>query len=128
MTKYAQLIERMTIEQKATLLTATKGWNKITSGDTAISAFSPSEGKRGLRVAKNLSNYGAPTTVFPSTRNVARSFDTQLAASIADVVAKEAVALGVNTIPALFLYKEGKIVKNLVGYMKKDELKKKLGL
>jgi thioredoxin 1 len=39
-----------------------------------------------------------------------------------------AVALGVNTIPALFLYKEGKIVKNLVGYMKKDELKKKLGL
>ena len=39
-----------------------------------------------------------------------------------------AVALGVNTIPALFLYKEGRIAKNLVGYMKKDELKKKLGL
>ena len=39
-----------------------------------------------------------------------------------------AIALGVNTIPALFLYREGKIVKNLVGYMKKDELKKKLSL
>ena len=39
-----------------------------------------------------------------------------------------AIKLGVNTIPALFLYKEGKIVKNLVGYMNKNELKKKLGL
>ena len=39
-----------------------------------------------------------------------------------------AIALGVNTIPALFLYREGKIVKKLVGYMKKDELKKKLSL
>ena len=39
-----------------------------------------------------------------------------------------AVSLGVNTIPALFLYRNGKIEKNLVGYMTKDALKAKLGL
>ena len=39
-----------------------------------------------------------------------------------------AVALGVNTIPALFFYRTGKIEKNFVGYMKKDELKKRLGI
>jgi thioredoxin 1 len=39
-----------------------------------------------------------------------------------------AVALGVNTIPALFFYRNGKIEKNLVGYMNKDELKKRLGI
>ena len=39
-----------------------------------------------------------------------------------------AVKLGVNTIPALFLYRNGKIEKNLIGYMTKDVLKAKLGL
>ncbi|MBR7156409.1 MAG: thioredoxin [Lentisphaeria bacterium] len=39
-----------------------------------------------------------------------------------------AVALGVNTIPALFFYKEGKLQKQLVGFMTKDELAAKLGL
>ena len=39
-----------------------------------------------------------------------------------------AVSLGVNTIPALFFYRNGKLEKQLVGYMKKDELAAKLGL
>ena len=39
-----------------------------------------------------------------------------------------AVALGVNSIPALFFYRDGKLVNQLVGYMKKAELENKLGL
>ena len=39
-----------------------------------------------------------------------------------------AVSLGVNSIPALFFYRNGKLEKQLVGYMKKDELAAKLGL
>jgi len=38
------------------------------------------------------------------------------------------VSLGVNTIPALFFYRNGKLEKQLVGYMKKDDLAVKLGL
>ena len=39
-----------------------------------------------------------------------------------------AVSLGVNSIPALFFYRDGKLVKQLVGFMKKSELESKLGL
>ena len=39
-----------------------------------------------------------------------------------------AISLGVNTIPALFFYRNGKLEKNFVGYMTKDALKAKLGL
>lgn len=39
-----------------------------------------------------------------------------------------AVSLGVNAIPAMFFYRDGKLQQNFVGFMRKDELKKKLGL
>ena len=39
-----------------------------------------------------------------------------------------AINLGVNSIPALFFYRDGKLVKQLVGYMKAAELESKLGL
>ena len=39
-----------------------------------------------------------------------------------------AVQLGINTIPSLFFYRDGKLVKQLVGYMKKDALAKQLEL
>ncbi|MBR2373377.1 MAG: thioredoxin family protein [Lentisphaeria bacterium] len=39
-----------------------------------------------------------------------------------------AASLGVNSIPALFFYRNGKLEKQLVGYMTKDQLKSQLGL
>ena len=39
-----------------------------------------------------------------------------------------ATSLGVNAIPALFYYKNGKLEKNLVGFFTAEELKTKLGL
>lgn len=39
-----------------------------------------------------------------------------------------AIRLGINTIPALFFYRDGKLVKQLVGYMKKDAIAKQLEL
>lgn len=39
-----------------------------------------------------------------------------------------AVALGVDTIPALFFYRNGKLEKKLLGYMTKNEIEEKLGL
>ena len=38
-----------------------------------------------------------------------------------------AVSLGVNAIPAMFFYRDGKLQQELVGFMTKDDLKKKLG-
>ena len=39
-----------------------------------------------------------------------------------------AASLGVNSIPALFFYRGGKMEKQFVGFMTKDGLVKKLGL
>ena len=39
-----------------------------------------------------------------------------------------AVSLGVDTIPALFFYRGGKLEKKLLGYMTKSEIEEKLGL
>ena len=45
-----------------------------------------------------------------------------------DAFPQIAISLGVNTIPALFFYRNGALEKNFVGYMTKDALKAKLGL
>ena len=39
-----------------------------------------------------------------------------------------AASMGVNSIPALFFYRDGKLAKQLVGFMSKADLEKKLGL
>lgn len=39
-----------------------------------------------------------------------------------------AVSLGVDTIPALFFYRDGKMVEKLLGYMTCAEIEAKLGL
>ena len=39
-----------------------------------------------------------------------------------------AASLGVNSIPALFFYRNGQLEKQLGGYMSKDQLKSQLGL
>ena len=41
---------------------------------------------------------------------------------------KLAASLGVDAIPALFFYRNGKLEKRLVGYMTSDDLAAKLGL
>ena len=39
-----------------------------------------------------------------------------------------AASLGVNAIPALFFYRNGKLEKQLTGFMNKEQLKAQLGL
>ena len=39
-----------------------------------------------------------------------------------------AVSLGVNSIPALFFFRNGKLEKQFIGFMTKDQLAAKLGL
>ena len=39
-----------------------------------------------------------------------------------------AASLGVNNIPAMFFYKDGKLAQRLIGYMTAEELEAKLGL
>ena len=98
MAKYSEIIKRMTVEQKASLLTASKGWGNIATGDGSISAMAVADGACGVKLGKGLKFYGAPTTRFPSPLNMARTWNLKTSAYAADVIANEARALGVNVL------------------------------
>ena len=100
MAKYSEIISRMTVEQKASLVTAASGWSKIVAGSASVSAMTVSDGAFGVRVKNGLKFYGAPTTRFPSPLNMARTWNLQTGAYVADVIAKEARALGINVLNA----------------------------
>lgn len=88
----------MTLEQKATLVSAGGGWNKITAGESEISALAFSDGRYGVNVAPGLKYHGAPTTRFPAPINMARTWNTPLVARVADDIGNEARSLGVNAL------------------------------
>lgn len=90
----------MSLEQKATLLTASGGWNKIVAADASVSALAFSSGAYGLKTGKGLRFYGAPATRFPSPLSMARSWNTQLNACVANCIGNEARSLGINVLNA----------------------------
>lgn len=98
MAKYSEIIGRMTLEQKASLITASKGWGNISTGDGNVSAMAVADGTYGVKLVKGLKFYGAPTTRFPSPLNIARTWNLKTGAYAADVIANEARALGVNAL------------------------------
>ena len=98
MTDYSTVIKRMTLEQKAALLSAKNGWKRIIAGDIQISPLAFSDGKYGVCVGKGLQFYGSPTTRFPSPLNMARTWNTPLVARVADDIGNEARSLGVNAL------------------------------
>ena len=100
MADYSNIISRLTVEQKASLVTSAGGWSQIVAGSVKASALTPSDGAYGVKVQGGLKMSGAPATRFPSPLNVARSWSLKTAARVADVIASEARALGVNTLIA----------------------------
>lgn len=100
MTKYATLIKRMSLEQKATLITASGGWNKITASEVSVSSLAFSDGAHGLKTRRGLKFYGAPATYFPSPLAMGRSWNTSLNAAVANCIGNEARSLGVNVVDA----------------------------
>lgn len=54
----------------------------------------------------------------------------QLTVAKVDIMADQelAVELGIDSIPALFFYRDGKLEKRLVGYMTRQRLEEELGL
>lgn len=100
MAKYLEIINRMTIEQKASLITASRGWERIVTPDGDVSSFAVADGTCGVKLVKGLKFYGAPTTRFPSPLNIARTWNLKTGAYAADVIASEARALGVNALSA----------------------------
>lgn len=101
--KHADLIGRMTLEQKCALLSGEKAFDTRAYPDLGIPALSFSDGPHGLRHQGEGANHlgiggSMPATCFPTAVTVAQSWDPALAERVGRALAEEAATMGVNVV------------------------------
>lgn len=99
--KYKDLINKMTIEEKASLLSGKDFWQTQDIKHLGIPSMFLADGPHGIRkqaeAADHLGLNGSiPATCFPPAATVANSWDEQLAEQIGVALGEEAVCMDVN--------------------------------
>lgn len=101
--KYKEIIDKMTLEEKAILCIGGDYWNSKEIERLGIPSIKMSDGPHGLRVQKtkadNLGiNKSEVSTCFPSGATVANSWDKELIYEMGKAIGKEAVVEGVDIV------------------------------
>lgn len=101
--KYKEIIDKMTIEEKALMMSGKNTWETQDFEKYGIPSMTMSDGPHGLRrqagVGDHLGlNASLPATCFPTAATVANSWDETLAELIGMALADEAVTMDVNVI------------------------------
>lgn len=96
-----QRIEKLSIEQKAKLLTGTGFWKSAECDDIGLEAFTMSDGPHGLRVQDKMPNHlgigtSCPSTCFPTAAIMACSWDEKLGEELGRYLGAEAAYMGVS--------------------------------
>lgn len=101
--KYGEIIGKMTLEEKARLMSGKNTWETVDYEKYGIPAMAMSDGPHGLRRQAGAGdhlglNASLPATCFPTAATVANSWDEKLGEEIGAALAEEAVTMGVNVI------------------------------
>ena len=101
--KYRELINKMTLEEKAMLCVGGDYWNSKAIERLSIPSIKMSDGPHGLRVQKtkadNLGiNKSEVSTCFPSGATLANSWNKELAYEMGKTIGKEAACEDVNIV------------------------------
>lgn len=101
--KYQDIIEKMTIEEKAAFLSGKGEWQTREFERLGIPSIFCSDGPHGIRKQAGAGdhlglNESLPATCFPTAATVANSWDTQLGEELGKTLGKEAMAEGVNVL------------------------------
>ncbi len=101
--KYAEIIKRMTIEEKAAFLSGKGEWQTREIDRLGIPSIFCSDGPHGVRKQAGAGdhlglNESLPATCFPTAATVANSWDTELGEAMGEALGEEAMALGVNVL------------------------------
>lgn len=101
--KYQNIIEKMTLEEKVSLLSGKDFWQTKAINRLNIPSMFLADGPHGLRKQLAASdhlglNAGAPATCFPTAATIANSWDISLGEEIGEFLGDEAVALEVNVL------------------------------
>ena len=101
--KYEKLIRKMTLAEKAVMMSGKNTWETIDFEKYGIPSMVMSDGPHGLRRQAGAGdhlglNASLPATCFPTAAGVANSWDEALGEEIGEALAEEAVTMGVNVI------------------------------
>ncbi|WP_334075065.1 MULTISPECIES: beta-glucosidase family protein [Paenibacillus] len=101
--KHKYLIEQMTLEEKASLMSGKDFWQSQDIPRLGINSMFLADGPHGIRkqaaAADHLGlNPSIPATCFPTAAAVANSWNVELGKKIGDYLGKEAVAQKVNVL------------------------------
>ena len=101
--KYSSIIEKMTIEEKAAILSGKNVWQSRNIDRLGIPSIFCADGPHGIRKqAKEGDHLGLnpslPATCFPTAATVANSWDEALCEDIGNALGEEAAAQGVNVL------------------------------
>jgi beta-glucosidase len=101
--KYKDLIAKMTLEEKASLMSGKDFWQTQDIKRLAINSLFLADGPHGIRkqaaAADHLGlNESIPATCFPTAATVANSWNVELGEKMGEFLGEEAVAQGVNVL------------------------------
>ena len=101
--KYKELISKMTLEEKASLMSGKDFWQTMEIGHLGISNMFLADGPHGIRKQEEAADHlglnpSIPATCFPTASAVANSWDVALGEQIGDCLGSEAVAQKVNVL------------------------------
>ena len=101
--KYEKLIRKMTLAEKAIMMSGKNTWETVDFEKYGIPSMVMSDGPHGLRRQAGEGdhlglNASLPATCFPTAAGVANSWDEVLGEEIGEALAEEAVTMGVNVI------------------------------
>ena len=101
--KYASIINQMSLEEKALMMSGKDTWSTVAFEKYGIPAMYMSDGPHGLRRQAGEGdhlgiNASLPATCFPTAATIANSWDETLGEEIGEALAKEAITMDVNVI------------------------------
>lgn len=101
--KYQDIIEKMTIEEKAAFLGGRNEWETRAFKRLGIPSIFCSDGPHGIRKQAGAGdhlglNASVPATCFPTAATIANSWDVELGETLGKTLGEEAMAEGVNVL------------------------------
>ena len=101
MTKITNLIEKMSLEEKAALCTGAGPWTTTPVERLGVPEMTVSDGPHGVRRVEDvhtLISTSVPATCFPTATSMASTWDVDLIHKLGEAIAEECIALKVDVI------------------------------
>lgn len=103
MLKHQEIIDRLTLAQKAALMSGRTTWETVGFEEEGVPSIFLSDGPHGIRKQEGAGdhlglNASVPATCFPTAATLANSWDQDLLEEVGSALGAEANKLGVNVV------------------------------